>query len=276
LRTPRRRRSRRRPHGPAEHDRPRGRPQRHLLARRRALRGRASRGSATGRGGSGRQRRYRHEDAGDGRSFSRLRERLDRRADLGPRGPCAGHREPYCEPGVTARRQARQPRASLRRSRAGTRPGTVAVRVACFAAHRVPGRRSIMSYGNAAQAYQANDVMGRPPEQLVVLLYEHLLVNLRRSALQIHRGDIEGKTRSLGRASDIVFELLSALDREKGGELASRLAALYGYFISEISQIGRTLDQERLARLISIVASLHTSWIEAAKQVAAGRQEAVQ
>ncbi len=80
----------------------------------------------------------------------------------------------------------------------------------------------------------------------------------------------------LGRASDIVFELLSALDREKGGELASRLAALYGYFISEISQIGRTLDQERLARLISIVASLHTSWIEAAKQVAAGRQEAVQ
>ena len=133
-----------------------------------------------------------------------------------------------------------------------------------------------MSYGNAAQAYQANDVMGRPPEQLVVLLYEHLLVNLRRSALQIHRGDIEGKTRSLGRASDIVLELLSALDREKGGELASRLAALYGYFISEISQIGRTLDQERLARLISIVASLHTSWIEAAKQVAAGRQEAVQ
>ena len=124
-------------------------------------------------------------------------------------------------------------------------------------------------YEKGAAAYQETRVMGSSREQLVLLLYEHLLMNLRRAGLQIARADIEGKTHSLGRASDIVFELMSSLDRDEGGELASRLAALYGFFISEISQVGRTLDRDRLDRLTGIIASLHESWVQAAN-VAAG------
>ena len=114
-----------------------------------------------------------------------------------------------------------------------------------------------------AAAYQEAKIMSSSREQLVVLLYEHLLANLRRAAVQIQRSDIQGRSKSLERASDIVFELLSALDMDAGGELASRLAALYGYFIGEISAVGRTLDVTRLERLTSLVSTLHKSWSQA-------------
>lgn len=125
-----------------------------------------------------------------------------------------------------------------------------------------------MTYARQTAAYKNSQVVGSSREQLVVLLYEHLLANLRRAALQIHRRDFEGKADSLQRASDIVFELLSSLDTRAGGELASRLAALYSWFISEISAIGRSLDSQRLDKLIAIVSDLHESWSDAARQVA--------
>ncbi|MGH7506401.1 MAG: flagellar export chaperone FliS [Longimicrobiales bacterium] len=131
----------------------------------------------------------------------------------------------------------------------------------------------MMRQTNSATAYQEAKIMSSSREQLVVVLYEHLLANLRRAALQIHRQDIEGRSRSLERASDIVFELLSALDLDAGGELASRLAALYGYFIGEISAVGRALDLERLERLTAIVSTLHRSWSQAAAAMAQGTSE---
>jgi flagellar protein FliS len=131
----------------------------------------------------------------------------------------------------------------------------------------------MMRQTTGATAYQEAKVMSSSREQLVVLLYEHLLANLRRAAVQIERKDIEGRWKSLERASDIVFELLSSLDMEAGGELASRLAALYGYFISEISAVGRTLDAGRLESLTALVSTLHKSWSQAAAAQAAAASQ---
>ncbi len=95
-------------------------------------------------------------------------------------------------------------------------------------------------------------------------MYEHLLAALRRAAMQIGAGDIEGRGASLERASDIVFELLSALDRERGGEIAGRLSALYAWFLGEISALGRSPEPARLERLTDLVSTLHASWAKAA------------
>lgn len=122
-----------------------------------------------------------------------------------------------------------------------------------------------MTYAGISSArYREARVLGSSREQLVVLLYEQLLVSLRRAGAQIRAGDIEGKAQSLARAADIVYELLGALDFDAGGELASRLAALYGFFVTEIGEVGRSLDADRLDRLVGIVATLHESWVQAA------------
>jgi flagellar protein FliS len=122
-----------------------------------------------------------------------------------------------------------------------------------------------MGYSAYTSKYVENDVMSRPKEWLIPLLYEHLLAHLRRAHVQIEARDFEGKAVSLEKASSIVIELLSTLDRDKGGELAQRLAALYAYFGTEILAVNRSLDVMALGKVIDMVASLHESWVIAAR-----------
>ena len=125
-----------------------------------------------------------------------------------------------------------------------------------------------MSYSIQSSRYLENDVLSRSPEWLVTLIYEALLTNLRRAALQIESGDLEGKASSLGRASALVTELMSTLDHDRGGDLADRLASLYAYFALEIMNIGRSLNATNLLGLIAMLEELHGAWIQAAEQVA--------
>lgn len=120
-------------------------------------------------------------------------------------------------------------------------------------------------------AYQDNEVLSAPKERLVPMLYQGLLKNLRRAGMQIGAGDLEGKGECLQKASAIVYELLGSLDFEAGGEIASRLAGLYAYFLREISEAGRDLDRRRLDSLSEMVGTLHDAWDQAAQQVAGKR-----
>jgi flagellar protein FliS len=125
-----------------------------------------------------------------------------------------------------------------------------------------------MSYGNSSAQYLEAEIMSRPKEWLVPLLYEHLLSRLHRADVQMEIGDLGGKAESLAKANEIVLELATSLDRERGGSIAGHLGSLYAFFASEIMEIGRTLDRPRLARLIPIIADLHEAWVDAAEQVA--------
>jgi flagellar protein FliS len=127
-------------------------------------------------------------------------------------------------------------------------------------------------YGQKAAAYRDAEILGTSREQLVPLLYRHLLIYLRKGAQQIQERDLEGKAESLSRASDILYELLGSLDPDQGGELADRLAGLYSYFLNEIREAGRTLDAGRLSRMISLVDSLHEAWAQAARTVEGERR----
>lgn len=111
-----------------------------------------------------------------------------------------------------------------------------------------------------AALYQNSRVVGARPENLVVLLYERLLADLRGARVAIEQRDYEMKGDRLQHALDILFELLSTLDQEAGGDLSARLASLYGFFITEINAVSRSLDTDRLGRVIELVDGLYGSW----------------
>ncbi len=125
------------------------------------------------------------------------------------------------------------------------------------------------TYFAQARAYRENAVLGRTPEQLVPLLYEHLLVQLVRGGQRIRAGDIEGKADALSRASDTLFELLESLDFGAGGEVATRLSTLYHYFLREAEIAGRAMDPAPLDRLVRMVEVLHEAWNQAAGEISA-------
>lgn len=114
-------------------------------------------------------------------------------------------------------------------------------------------------------AYRATEVLSLSKEDLILVLYQHLIINLKRGAQQIRAKNIEGKSESLTRASSIVYELLASLDFEIGGDLSSRLASLYAFWAKEISEAGREMNAARLESLMDLVKPLHESWQHAVK-----------
>lgn len=120
-----------------------------------------------------------------------------------------------------------------------------------------------------AAAYGRSRVFSSDPVDLVVLLYERLLADLEGGVIAMRAGDLEAKAARLQRANDVIFELLGSLDRERGGEVSERLAALYTYMITRLGEASRTLDVSILDELSRHVRSLLSAWRTVAEQAAA-------
>src|SRR6476659_5484193 len=98
-----------------------------------------------------------------------------------------------------------------------------------------------MSYSQA-NVYREREVLTASPEKLVVIIFDHILVNLRRARLAMEAGNIELRAKSLGRAREGIMELLTTVDLERGGDVAMNLRALYSFVVRELLEIGRTRD----------------------------------
>lgn len=117
-------------------------------------------------------------------------------------------------------------------------------------------------------SYQTQDVTFMSAPKRLVLLYSHILANLRKAGRAIELQDHPGQSQTLCKAREIVDELVFSLDREVGGALGSNLLNLYEYFQHEITQLDLHPDLGRLARLTDLVTILHGAWEAAAEQVA--------
>lgn len=108
-----------------------------------------------------------------------------------------------------------------------------------------------------------------PPERLVPAMYERLIGALRRAAAACVSRNTATFKIEMEAASATVFELLGTLNFRDGGELTPRLAALYGYFASEILVLGHSADKEPLDRLIEMVEILNGQWSRDGRAVCA-------
>lgn len=117
-----------------------------------------------------------------------------------------------------------------------------------------------MTYTSQATRYRETQVMTASPAQLVVMLFDHLLVSLRRARLAIEAGEVELRIALFDKARRVVGELLATLDRERGGEIAGNLAALYGFLLGELLELGRAPDVSRLERVVEMVSELREAF----------------
>jgi flagellar protein FliS len=112
-------------------------------------------------------------------------------------------------------------------------------------------------------------VLAASPARRTVLLFEHLEVVMRRAQTAIRNDQIEPRVSNLGRAREILSELLGTLDLERGGEIAIDLSMLYSFLLGELLDVGMKRDVIRLGRLIGIVNTLSTAFSDAAGQLEA-------
>lgn len=117
-----------------------------------------------------------------------------------------------------------------------------------------------MSYASQAAVYREMDVMSASPGQLVVMLYDHLLVSMRRARIAMEARNVEQRVKLLDKSRTILSELLVTLDHEKGGDVAKNLSGLYTFLLSELVDVGIRSDVRRMERLTGIVAELRDAF----------------
>ncbi len=120
-----------------------------------------------------------------------------------------------------------------------------------------------MSYANAAAAYRRNAVMTATPEKIIKLLYEGAISNLEKSRLALanpattHSAEVG---ECLGKAFSIIGELRTALDKEKGGQIAENLDALYEFSMNQVSQANIARTSTEVESPLRVLRTLKEGW----------------
>lgn len=119
-------------------------------------------------------------------------------------------------------------------------------------------------YGNAAYAYQTQQVKGASKVQQVALLYDRIVVCLRDAIEAVDTGEVERRWRSNKRAQDIILALYSALDEEQGGEIARNLSQLYMFCLRRLPRVDMKNDATPAREALEVLEPLAKSWRELA------------
>jgi flagellar protein FliS len=119
-----------------------------------------------------------------------------------------------------------------------------------------------MSYSKQATRYRETEVLTATPGQLVVLLYDHLLLSLRKARVAMEARDSETQSECLEKGRNVLTELLVTLDRERGGEVAANLGALYSFLLGELVQVGIRPDVARLDRVAHMISELREAFAQ--------------
>jgi flagellar protein FliS len=116
--------------------------------------------------------------------------------------------------------------------------------------------------------YLGDSVATASPQNLLVMLYDRLALDLQRAETALTDGDRPEAGIQLQHAQDIVFELRASLQVEvwEGGP---RLAALYTWLITELVQANIKGDLRRVGDCRRVVEPLRDAWRQAASSLAA-------
>ena len=120
-----------------------------------------------------------------------------------------------------------------------------------------------MSAASLRNRYLGDAVATASPQQVLVMLYDRLALDLERAQIAAAAGDREATSVQLQHAQEIVIELLASLqvDAWEGGP---RLAALYNWLITELVQANVRLDGNRISSCRQVVEPLRDAWRQAA------------
>ncbi|AHG19684.1 flagellar biosynthesis protein FliS [Chania multitudinisentens RB-25] len=115
-------------------------------------------------------------------------------------------------------------------------------------------------FGPYQQYDLAIQVAAASPHQLVLILFNGLMEELIRVKGHIKARRYEHKAQGINKCIDILNVLSSALDYEKGGQLAHNLANLYDYCVYRLYDGSNKLSVELIEEVESIVGNIHEGW----------------
>lgn len=113
---------------------------------------------------------------------------------------------------------------------------------------------------DVGRIYKENQVNTASQKDLVILLYEGCIKNLRLAELAMEEKRLDLVNEKLIKAQNIIQELMNTLNHEVGGQIALNLEALYDHFLTELLQANLKKDPEKIEYVRINMNQLLAAW----------------
>lgn len=118
----------------------------------------------------------------------------------------------------------------------------------------------------AAQKYLATQVTTTDQGQLLILLYDAAIKFLNQAKTKIDEKDYAQKGILIAKALDILSELGSSLNKDKGGELADSLNQLYFYCNTRLLMANLKMDKAIIDEVVKIISGVRDAYSQIIKE----------
>jgi flagellar secretion chaperone FliS len=119
----------------------------------------------------------------------------------------------------------------------------------------------------AKLTYRENAVRGATPIELVVILFDTALDDMRRAASAARASDIEERAAAIRHAMMVLQQLQGTLDFEKGGQVARQFEQFYNLVRAKLLEAQLRNSPELMQQQIQFMSEVRDCWAEAEKQV---------
>ena len=103
--------------------------------------------------------------------------------------------------------------------------------------------------------------------QILLMLYEAAIQNVKKASACLDKHDIAGKGAAIAKAHDIINELLNTLNFEIGGDIARNLERLYNFMSEQLLKANMENSKEALQAVQKSLETLLDGWRVAVEQV---------
>jgi flagellar secretion chaperone FliS len=116
---------------------------------------------------------------------------------------------------------------------------------------------------DARRLYQDNAVRGATPIELVILLYDSAIEDMRRAITAMKQSDVESRTREINHALMVLHQLQGTLDFERGGSAARQFEQFYNLVRAKLLEAQMRASPELMQEQISYLSEVRDCWMQA-------------
>mgnify|MGYP001362052063 FL=1 len=98
------------------------------------------------------------------------------------------------------------------------------------------------------------------PHKLIEMLFKGAKDALSQAVGAIERKDFEAKSKKISKAAEIILNLQTYLDKERGGDVADNLNELYTYMAKVLIDANRANDTEKLREVSALLDTVADGW----------------
>jgi len=121
----------------------------------------------------------------------------------------------------------------------------------------------------ARRDYLENQALVTSPTEVVQMLYQVAINNVRSAIDFLKSGDALARARVVTKAEEAVDELILALDHSVGAQFTHTLADLYAYIIQQLVTGHARQSEQAFRDALTILESLNDTWTEVRAKLSA-------